>query len=79
MSQRRRNRNTGGGGGGNGDGDGDGGGNGGGNAGGGNDGSKNVLAQLATAIRGMNQPGIREYNVTSCGRCSEYDGEDPTE
>src|ERR1044071_3413466 len=83
MSQRRRNRNNGGGtgtGGGGGEDDGDGGGNGGGeNAGGGNDGLNNVLAQLATVIGGMNQPGIREYNVASCGRFSGYDGEDPTE
>ena len=83
MSQRRRNRNNGGGagtgGGGGGDGDGDDGNNGGGNAGGGKDGLNNVLAQLATAIEGMNQPGLREYNVASCGRFSGYDGEDPTE
>ena len=78
MLQRRRNRNNGEGagtgrGGGGDDGDG------GGNAGGGNDGLNNVLAQLATAIGGMNQPGIREYNVAACGRFSGYDGEDPTE
>ena len=82
MSQRKRNRNntegmgTGGKGGG-GDGDGNRDGNGRGNGGGvGNNGLNNVLAQLATAIRRMNQPGIREYNVASCGRFSGYDRED---
>ena len=81
MSQRRRNRNTTGGtgNGGGGDGDGDGGGNGGGAGEAGNDGLNNALAQLATAIGGMNQPGIRKYNVAFCGRFSGYDGEDPTE
>ena len=27
----------------------------------------------------MNQPGIRKYNVASCGRFLGYDGEDLTE
>ena len=72
-------RGTGTGGGGGGDRDGNGGENGGGNEGGENDGLNNVLAQLATAIGGMNQPGIREYNVASCRKFSGYDGEDPTE
>ena len=44
----------------------------------GNNRLNNVLAQLATTIGGMNQPRVREYNVASCGRFSDYDGEDPT-
>jgi hypothetical protein len=75
MSQRRRNRNNTGGG----DGGGGGGGDGGEDGRAENDGLNNVLAQLATIIGGMNQPGIREYNVASCRRFSGYDRKDPTE
>ena len=54
-------------------------GNGGGDEGERNDELNNVLAQLATAIGGINQPVAKEYNVASYERFSGYDREDPTE
>ena len=47
--------------------------------GGGNDRLNNVLTQLTIAIRSMNQPAARQYNVASCRRFLGYDGKDPTE